>query len=75
MWDTPVMRLEPYVKYQQRQLLFREAVLAFMGAGSQTEAQNPAVKAYCATCKAAGLADCDNCDPSQIRPDEGAGNG
>ncbi len=30
----------PYLEYQQRQVLFREAVLHFMGVGSQKEKQN-----------------------------------
>jgi hypothetical protein len=46
-------------------VIFREAVLAFLGAGQDQE--NPDRDAYCAACKKAGPADCSACDPSSIR--------
>jgi hypothetical protein len=46
-------------------MLFREAVIAFLGAGN-TSALTDEQKAYCDACKKAGFNDCENCDPAEI---------
>lgn len=54
---------KPWVEYQKRQLLFREAVIAFLTGNSESEPE------YCKSCRAAGLDDCKNCD-KQFQPVE-----
>ena len=47
---------EPYLKYRHREILFREAVLAFLGVQVEGEPQTPE-DAYCRACREAGLND------------------
>lgn len=51
------------MRCKRRDLLFREAVLYFLGCG---EAADPHEE-YCRACRALGEDDCANCDPSTIR--------
>lgn len=58
----------PYLEARQRQLLYQEAVLAFLGVGGEA-ADQPATShaaAYCKACKAAHLGDCATCNPAAI---------
>ena len=51
---------EPYLNYRRRDILYREAVLAFLGA-SGDEPQTPE-DTYCRACREAGLDnDCATC--------------
>jgi len=51
--------VNPFVKYQQREVLFRDAILSYLGVKSQDEV----VDEYCIACRQAGLdKDCASCD-------------
>jgi hypothetical protein len=58
LWGVMLKQAGPYIEHQQREVLFREAVLAFLGQG---QGQAPGDK-YCAACRAAKKNDCGNCD-------------
>lgn len=48
----------PWLKYRSRDLLYREAVIAFLGAGEKEAPED----AYCKACRELGDDDCANCD-------------
>jgi len=63
MWNCNPDELKPYLDYQVREVLFREAVLQFLG----VETHDDVVNEYCEACRTAGKdIDCKNCDKSAI---------
>lgn len=55
--------MRPYVRHKRRDLLFRDAVLHFLGCEEAADTNEE----YCRACRALGEDDCANCDPSTIR--------
>lgn len=54
---------EPWLKYQERQLLFREAVIHFLVGETEEEKRKRQEREFCRACKAAKKnRDCDACD-------------
>lgn len=51
------------MRHKRRDLLFRDAVLYFLGCADKPEPHEE----YCRACRALGEDDCANCDPSTIR--------
>jgi hypothetical protein len=51
------------VRYKRRDLLFREAVLHFLGCADKPDPH----EAYCQVCRDLGEDDCANCDRGSIR--------
>lgn len=51
------------MRYKRRDLLYREAVLNFLGYPDKPEPQ----EAYCQACRDLGEDDCANCDRKSIR--------
>ena len=47
---------EPYLRFRRREMVFREAVCAFLGVPPEGEPQTPEDE-YCRACREAGLAD------------------
>jgi hypothetical protein len=64
LWGYTVEEARPYVRFKRRDLLFREAVLYFLGCGDEGQDPN---EEYCRACRNLGEDDCANCDPSTIR--------
>jgi hypothetical protein len=58
LWSVTPDAAEPFIKYQKKEVLFREAVLSFLG----VKAHDDIVDDYCMTCQQAGLdIDCEHC--------------
>lgn len=64
MWNVTPDECGPYLKARKRQVMFREAVIAFLGA--DPDALTDEQRQYCTACRAASMDDCDNCDPATI---------
>lgn len=58
MWGFTLEEVKPYTEYKYRDLLFREAVLSFLGVKTQKDTED----AYCKVCRDAGKDDCSHCD-------------
>jgi hypothetical protein len=58
LWGYTLEECKPYAEYIQRDVLFREAVIAFLGGGKKQSAEDE----YCETCRAAKKDDCKNCN-------------
>jgi hypothetical protein len=59
LWGFTVEETRPYLEYKSRDVLFREAVLSFLGVKTQSDTQDE----YCKVCKAANPdMDCSTCD-------------
>jgi hypothetical protein len=56
---------EPYIEARKRQVLFREAVLAWLGVEAAA-GQSKEQAEYCRACRASGRADCGNCNTNEI---------
>ena len=63
LWGYILAEVRPYIGFKRRDLLFRDAVLHFLGCGEKPEPHEK----YCRACRALGEDDCENCDPSTIR--------
>jgi hypothetical protein len=62
MWEFGPHNSIHFLKNQTREFLFREAVIAFMGAGDKSSTDSPE-DAYCRSCKQANkTVDCSKCD-------------
>jgi hypothetical protein len=57
LWGYTLGECAPYLKHRKRELLFREAVIAFMTGGKEETPED----AYCEACKQSGKADCSTC--------------
>ena len=71
LWSAPVAALDPYIRHRRRELLFREAVLSFLGVKDPVEEERRLSAAYCEACRAAGRdLDCESCPgPEMIEHD------
>lgn len=70
LFEHPIEELTPYIKYNLRQIIFREAVIGLCG-GPAME-QNGTTKTpqsdYCKVCKTVNKnIDCSKCDTSTIK--------
>jgi len=72
LWSAPVTAIDPYIRHRRRELLFREAVILFLGAKDPVEEEERLTAAYCEACRRAGLdSDCDSCPgPEMIEHDD-----
>ncbi len=59
MWNCTLQELKPYIEYQKRQLILREAIIAFICGDIDKEERMK--KEYCEMCKKKGVNDCKNC--------------
>ena len=62
LWGFTFEEIKPYLKFVARDVLFREAVLAFMGVKDETPKES-AISVYCKACKQAKKdIDCSTCE-------------
>ena len=61
MWGVTLEEAKPYLKYRMREILFREAVIAFLIGETEEDRKQRAMEEYCYLCKQANKADCKNC--------------
>jgi len=59
LWGVTFEECKPWIEYRRREVLFREAVIAFL-TGGEDRPESPD-EAYCRTCKAAKRDHCDTC--------------
>jgi len=59
LWNYTMEEVKPYMKYIERDLLFREAVIRTLI--DESKSQKSIEDRYCNACKAAGKDDCKNC--------------
>jgi hypothetical protein len=58
LWNVTPKGAEFFIKYQNKEVLFREAVLSYLGVKSHDDTMDE----YCMTCQQVGLdKDCENC--------------
>lgn len=50
-WSYTAKDAEPFIEYLKRDLMFREAVLAFLGAGDSRTKEEKLRDEYCKTCR------------------------
>ncbi len=59
LWEFTLEEARPFFEHRKRDLLFREAVIAFLTGGKK---QSPEDR-FCEACRAAGKdKDCESCD-------------
>jgi len=59
LWSTTPKQSEPWLKHRSREILFRESIIAFIGAEGKED--TPEHK-YCKACRELGEDDCQNCE-------------
>ena len=62
LWEYPLEECKPWLKYQERQVLFREAIIHLLVGETAGEKKARTEDAYCRACKAAKKDhDCNSC--------------
>jgi len=57
-WRVPISRIEKYKKYLVRELLFREAILAFLGVKDSGDSKSELKTKLCKYCQDKNCKDC-----------------
>lgn len=66
MWSVTWQECKPYLEYQKRQILFREAIIHFLVGETEDEKRKRLQDEYCKACRQAKKDNCATCT-KQIR--------